>query len=597
MKKKKKASRPQHEDISKNNDADGLLGLMASLLNGTQENMSALLESLYAYQDAGKIILDGPKPLSKSLLWQMQERYYSSQSVSAWNHTVPFLVTNSTFIAEAYGDLLVAYLRDALPTLNPDAPVYIVEMSAGTGRFGFYLLRELQRKLDLWPTLADLDIRYVMTDITGETIDFWQGHERLKPFVDKGILDFALFRPEQEKSLTLVNAEKTLSAEDFQNPMLVIANYLFDTVRHDIFRAENGVLSEGRVSLALTPEAIATSGFLQSCDIADIKIDDVETHVDYKPLPSTNYYPGESGRERNDILAAYCKSDNAFNFILPVGAFDCIANLEAISGGNFAIFTSDKGYTSVQEMSLRTEHGFAAHGGFSYPVNFDAINRYFRNRGASVFCSDGHAVKLHTACYIHTPQAREGFFAEEVSSRPKNFRNLGYVFEEKINRNKPASALLDVLVLTSTNHEQLRKEPSLRRFLGIFQATYYEPTTFCNAGKAMLEILPKATPPEICELLEVINRVWENDYFFKGECNLPFWISQVLYSLGFYTKSLWFLDEAERRFGAHEALYYLKGNCHEKLSQPVKAKENYEEALLLKPEFPDARKRLEAIAT
>jgi hypothetical protein len=62
-----------------------------------------------------------------------------------------------------------------------------------------------------------------------------------------GILDFATFDCEQDTHLTLHLARTRLYHT--ANPICVLANYIFDTLRHDAFRVVDGALHEALLTV------------------------------------------------------------------------------------------------------------------------------------------------------------------------------------------------------------------------------------------------------------------------------------------------------------------------------------------------------------
>jgi len=98
-------------------------------------------------------------------------------------------------------------------------------------------------------------IVYVMTDFTESNFNFWTSHPMLAPYVESGQLDFAIFDAVNDTEIHLHNAKITLSAsEPTANPICVVANYLFDTLCHDIFQVDNGELKEGLISVGSSRE-------------------------------------------------------------------------------------------------------------------------------------------------------------------------------------------------------------------------------------------------------------------------------------------------------------------------------------------------------
>ncbi|MBP6628655.1 MAG: hypothetical protein KA297_04445, partial [Kofleriaceae bacterium] len=58
-------------------------------------------------------VLEGPRRLSRSLLWGLQRTYYEQRGPSAWStHQVPWFVTSNGCLARAYAEVIDAFLRD-----------------------------------------------------------------------------------------------------------------------------------------------------------------------------------------------------------------------------------------------------------------------------------------------------------------------------------------------------------------------------------------------------------------------------------------------------------------------------------------------------
>ncbi|RPJ00726.1 MAG: hypothetical protein EHM39_04430, partial [Chloroflexi bacterium] len=115
--------------------------------------------------------IESGHPLSKSLLWALQARYFRDQGIAAWSsNTVPSYITSNPSIAHAYARVVFGYLRDLLPTLDTSQPVYLLELGAGSGRFAFYFLRRLRELLEWVPGVR---VCYVLSDYARRNVGFW----------------------------------------------------------------------------------------------------------------------------------------------------------------------------------------------------------------------------------------------------------------------------------------------------------------------------------------------------------------------------------------------------------------------------------------
>src|SRR5436305_2417201 len=97
-------------------------------------------------QHERRFLLEERQPFCRSLIWQLQDRYFAERGVEAWRQgEVPHYVTSNPTIANAYAELVLAFWRDqqALATAASDAPQYICELGAGSGRFAFHFLTRL----------------------------------------------------------------------------------------------------------------------------------------------------------------------------------------------------------------------------------------------------------------------------------------------------------------------------------------------------------------------------------------------------------------------------------------------------------------------
>lgn len=88
-----------------------------------------------------------------------------------------------------------------------------------------------------------------MTDFTWNNLRFWNGHESLRYYIENGQLDVAIFDAVNDESIKLYHSGLLLGSTTMANPICVIANYLFDTLCHDIFQVEAGQLKEGLISV------------------------------------------------------------------------------------------------------------------------------------------------------------------------------------------------------------------------------------------------------------------------------------------------------------------------------------------------------------
>lgn len=523
-------------------------------------------------QEPQKILLESSKRLSQSMLWKIQEEFYATQGIDAWAESVPFFITNSIYIAESYAEMMVHFLRDYRPYLNADEPVYFIEMATGLGRFSYYFLKELMAKLECFSELKDLKLRYIMTDFTENNIEYWEKHENFQPYIQQGILDFAVFRPAEFQSLDLRISGVKLTKNNIHNPLIAIGNYFFDSIKQDIFRVMNKSLDEGRVNLYRDMAGIDPD--------SPVKLNQVEVEWSYHPA-TDRYYQNP---KLNKLLRWYRENSTQSSIIMPVGAFDCIRNLEVLSNNNLILISSDKGFTHKGYMDGLGNYTYQAHDGcFSYMVNYHAIGKYFENEGGYAFTSQGDSLHLQTVFCIDTPH-----------NQACKFESLNYYFKHRVNRNNPINFVFDVKDYV-IGDSQNRPNDTIFGLMSYIRLALGDPNTFVQCAPALLRVLPHITYSQKVDLFKLMEEVWQNFYFFRGEVNLPFWMSQIYYNLEEYQHCIDKTQAAIEYFGPHEALYFFIGASHEALQNYQQATAAYEEALKLKPDFAEAQEGLQKV--
>lgn len=531
-----------------------------ALLNSTetlpQDSLLNLVLEAHSHPPAK--VLGSECRLSRCQLWQMQEEYYANVGLDAWQHSVPNYVTSSAYIAEAYADMVIAFLDDMRGSLNWDEPFYVVEMAAGTGRFSYLMIRELKRKLQRLSAYQHLKLRYVMTDFTETGIQHWEAHTELRADIESGLLDFAVWNPLQEQQFTLYKSGALLDKDSVANPVVAIANYFFDSIHQDVFRIEKGRLLEGLVTLErqLTKETLN----------APLHLSQIKPKFRYEHISRPDYYPDPS---LNRILEFYRNNIPEGSILFPIGAFDAVRNAEIMANGRLMLLSSDKAYTDYLYMTYFYEHEYAMHdGAFSYMVNYDAVSRYFTDKRGVALQTQQKSLSLQTVCCL--------------SMNDVSFERLTYVFEERINRYHPYTSLC--ALLPSDDGDETRSE--IQRFnqlLAQLRLHLAEPKLFALLGQKLADLVHHATFGQKSDLMALMDEARAQYYAAPGESNVHYWLSQLYYHLYRFEDSVSCLEQAIQDFGAHESLYYLQGQAYEKLNRWEDARQVYENALALNP--------------
>lgn len=303
---------------------------------------------------------------SCSVLWDYQMQFFENQGVNAWNGQVPFFITSNPNIGFSYAKVIFAYIKDSITQGKYDntKPFYILELGTGTGKFSFYCIKKLSELLEFeYP--GQVKICYIMSDFTMSNVDFWRQHPQLKPFAEKGILDFACLDMTNIKSLELLESKRNLVTEDFTNGLSIVGNYIFDTVPHDAFAVKDGKLFESRCSVE-TP----------SSNLVGKKPKDLEKlKVNFRKVPFKKHY-SEYNTALRQVVSEYTESLKDTTFLIPISGIKTLDFLAGLTGDRILLISTDKGASSLTELEGKGDPSVVFHGSFSMMVNFHAMARY-----------------------------------------------------------------------------------------------------------------------------------------------------------------------------------------------------------------------------
>lgn len=186
----------------------------------------------------GLILEPADRPLRRSALWDLQARYYEDCGTQSWDTgAVPNWITSNGFIANAFASAILYGIRDLVDAgrIDPSQPVYILELGAGTGKLAFLVLRRILDRISV-AKIGRHQVKYIMSDFSTSPFEAWLSNPALEPLIADGYLDFGLFDCHTSTSIPLWHAKKQLKRGDIRNPLFVIGNYLFDSLRQDAFK-------------------------------------------------------------------------------------------------------------------------------------------------------------------------------------------------------------------------------------------------------------------------------------------------------------------------------------------------------------------------
>ena len=304
----------------------------------------------------------------ESRLWEQQLAYYKNAGPDAWRRDeVPHFITNTAGMADVYAECIVDYWQTAIATgdIDLDKPFYILELGAGCGRLTYLLLKSLREKL---PQAPQIRWCYLASDIAEANLDFIATHPYLKPDVDAGYLDTVVWNAERGGDLRL--RARRLLIRHTDNPVVVVANYVFDGLRQDLFGFHYGQMFEGRIAIVET-ETRDRDG------TGDTKH---EVAYEWQPIERAHWLCAAWQRQ----LDRYRERLDSTGVLFPSGPLRCIDNISKLARRKYLLLSADKGVCTEQDLRLYRTTDFAFHGSFSLPVNYHALAECLSRQGARV---------------------------------------------------------------------------------------------------------------------------------------------------------------------------------------------------------------------
>jgi tetratricopeptide (TPR) repeat protein len=505
------------------------------------------------------VVIEQKRKFSESCLWKMQREYFDQAGINAWVNQVPFYITSNPYIAYCYARTTLSFIQDIIKS-NPQArqhPFYILELGTGSGRFSFYVIKaigELQTLLGL----EDISICYVMSDFTKNNIKYYETHPALLPYIERGVVDFALFDMEVERPITLLKKNLRLAPETLVNPLIVYANYIFDTISHDAFTVHGDKLYELLLSTS-TPETNMLNNRPQ--DMEQLKIDFKVNEI------KSNYY---NDPVLDDILEEYKNTLQDSSVLFPIGSIRAIKLLRKLANDKLFIISSDKGYSSIKSLDNLGHPSLSFHGSFSMMVNFHAIAEYFKNSGGDYF--------------LQTP--RKGIKTSIFSSSYKlaDLPQTRLALNEYIEGFAPADYF--------TLHRRMSdtfQECSLDTIAAHMNFSHWDPHIFTKLANRVNSTIDDAESDTAIFLASNMHKIAANYYYMpKSDCVL-FEIAVFFHTIKHFEDALTYYQEAKKYIGDQFGLFYNTALCEHHLQMYDASLADFKTASAIDPESKECK--------
>jgi tetratricopeptide (TPR) repeat protein len=494
---------------------------------------------------------EAPVPLSQSMIWSLQSRSYQA-GLRAWESgTVPSHMSSNAFLAQRYAKVIEGYARD----LGPKAgPLTILELGGGSGRLAFYMLRNLER---IWQAASGSlpPFRYVVTDFAAGNIEEWLGCGVFDDFIRRRLVDFAQFDADLPGPLTLRFSGDQIEADGQLPNLVVIANYVVDTLRQDQFHVEDGVLSEVRVAAASE----------QPAELSDPEIlGKIELDREYAPAQMPYY----NDPVLDAMLERYQNKLKRSNFLLPVAFINTLRFLARTTAGPMLGLVGDRGYRSLVEMEDLPPASLTRHGEyFTMPGNFDSLGALASAHKGGAFISDDVDRLFIVGGFL---------FGSRTAAMPETGRAFRHAVGD--------GGLRDLYGLLRNLADVARELPPSAALFAL-RLSNYDPRTMMMLSSA-IEKAARNAPRQVREsLIGALDRVAENHYPLGSSRDMIYRQGRLYQQFEAHDRALGCFEKSATESGDHYMRHYRIAQCHAALGEIATARQHLDRCLTEAPDF------------
>jgi SAM-dependent MidA family methyltransferase len=516
-----------------------------------------------------RVLLEKDVSISQSLIWRSQREYYARRGLKSWTEDmVPQFITNNPFIAEIYARIVFGFICDCMALigensrpLSAENPLRILELGAGTGKFSFQFLRHLEeflRSNDMPPNI----VRYCMSDCSDSLIQTWRNNKRLAGYFERGVLQCELLDASGEINSGFLRGDASQPGEPDRGPIVVIANYVFDSLAHDAFAVKEGKIFE---LLQTTSMACEEGGKSTPETLSGLQFAYRNAEI------SSGHY---ADRVWNGILEQYRGRLPGATILFPSQALRTMDAISKFSGGTMLLLAADKGY--LNEASLSHAQGtpsleFHSANCFSQLVNFDAIAKYFEAAGGEAFLPEKQASSLHTCAFLQRrPEA--------------DFPATRARYQEASSAIGPDD-LFALLAWLNPHMEEM----SVPQILALLRLSRWDTTTLVRLFPVLARQIRTVTA-EREDLRKAVLLTWANHFpVSPSDDALAFYCGVILLELRFFEEGFSLFKQSEDLLGRSATTSYNLGLCALGFGRPTEALALMAEACDLDPGFEPAR--------
>lgn len=491
----------------------------------------------------------------ESLIWQLNRDFYKDEGIGAWRSgTVPHHLTSSAVVGKVYAELVFGVLNDLAEQGKTTEKVYLLELGAGHGRLGFLILLYLERLIQ-HSTKQLPPYCYVLSDIIEENLSFFSEHPQFKNYIDRGLLDVCYYDAIDSTNLVLRHADVTIEPGTLEQPLIVLANYFFDSIPSELFYIQDQQISRCSVSL----ESDVFIGDLKAAK----SLEQIDLKFHAAQITDAPYPDGKL----NKLLEEY-RTQLTHTFLLfPHIGIQCINTIERLSKRGVILLSLDKGFRELHDIDHQKAPEMIVHGSMSFWVNYHALERYCQLTGGQALFPSFSTFHLQLGCL---------FFLKNGAQFPET--QLAY--QRFVNDFGPD----DYNGFKRFTYQHINRF-TLVELIGMIRLSAYDATFFINILPRLKQVIQKITVNERRRIKQVLEETWNTYFSLQEPYDLAFEIGGLLYALGYYPEALSYFDHSNASYGHKPDELYNRVLCHYQLREDQQFIKTLKKAKLAFPDY------------
>jgi len=367
----------------------------------------------------------------------------------------------------------------------------------------------------------------------------------------------------KDEGIVLQRSAKTLNKSTLKNPLIVIANYIFDSIATDVFTSSDGKLSESLITVK-TAEKLLEGGLPNDWEKVKIDYADQEIH--------SSYY----NNEFDEILFSYQGKLMDSHFQFPIAGLKALKSLQTLSNHRLLLVTSDKGYTTLDELDCLDRPTLDFHGSFSVMVNYHALGEYCKNN--------------HGDMQI---QAFRDNIVSGVFSYGFPFDGLGHL---KVSMAQIVDGFSPSDYFLMFEHiMQCYKKCTLSELATFLNLSGWDPYVFDRIGEKITDMAEDGDPEVVAFIAENAHKVVDNVFYTPAMDDVIFDVAVFYQNINQFENAIKYYEQSNLVFGESDVTYFNIGICYHSMNHAEAAIEALNKALALNTDADDARQWIETI--